>query len=52
MKVSTVLKTAFLMVNAVWWIWLCASICDVGFNNDVPNPTYQEWNLLYVGDAS
>lgn len=52
MKLTKVLKAFYLVATALWVIWVFASIWDVTFHNLDPNPVYQEWNLINVGDAS
>lgn len=49
---SKVLNAAYLLIVTLWCVWVIASVCDVGFHNDVPDPVYAEWNLINVGDAS
>lgn len=52
MKLSKVINAAYILFITLWCVWVIASVLDVGFNNKTPDPVYQEWNLLYIGDAS
>ena len=52
MKLSKILNAAYVTFAIFWSVWVIASICDVGFHNKTPDPVYQDWNLINVGDAS
>lgn len=52
MKLSYIANTIFVTVVIALSVWVFASIWDVTSHNLDPNPVYQEWNLINVGDAS
>jgi hypothetical protein len=44
-----VLKISFSVIMVMFMAWFVLSWLNIGFNNSVPNPVYQPWNLFIIG---